>query len=80
MLRMAGAVDFAYWTDIPLTMDVNMSEVMTLKTQLMVMGVVMGERGINRYAMDSSCGVNFMTKFGMLEGQFNFRGEWGRGG
>ena len=31
-LRTAGAVDFAYRTDIPLTMDRNMSEVMAFET------------------------------------------------
>ena len=79
-MRMATVVDFAYQTDIPLTMDVNMSEVMTFETQLMVAGVVAGERGIGRYAMDGSCSINFVMEFGMLEGQFDFRGEWGRGG
>ena len=31
-LRMAGAVDFAYWTDIPLTVDAEVSEVVTFET------------------------------------------------
>ena len=30
-LRVARTVDLAYWTDIPLTMDANMSEVMTFE-------------------------------------------------
>ena len=32
MLRMTRAVDFAYWTDIPLTMDANMSQVVAFET------------------------------------------------
>ena len=43
----------------------------------MVARVVTGEWGIDGYAMDSPCGIDFMTKFSALEGKFNFRGEWG---
>ena len=76
-LGMAGMVDLAYWADIPLTVDANMSKVMTFETRLMVTGVTAGERGINRYTVDSSCSINFVTEFSMLKGQFSFRGEWG---
>ena len=67
-LRMARAVVFAYRTDIPLTMDTNVSKVMAFETQFMVIRVVAGERGVDRYAMDGSSSVNFMTEFGTLEG------------
>ena len=68
LLRMAGAVDFAYWTDIPLTMDASVSEVVTLKARLVVARVAVGEWGVNRYTVDGSGSVNFMTKFSVLEG------------
>ena len=39
-LRVARAVNFAYGADIPLTVDVNMSEVVTLETRLVVVRMV----------------------------------------
>ena len=54
LLGMARMVDFANWTDIPLTMDVDMSEVMTLETRLVVVRMVAGE-SINWYAVNG-CG------------------------
>ena len=75
---MAGTVDLAYWADIPLTVDANMSKVMTFETRLMLTGMVVGERGVVRYAMDSSLSINFMTEFSTLESQPGFREEWGR--
>ena len=66
-LRMAGTVDFAYWTNIPLTMDANMSQVVAFEARFMVVGVVMGERGIDQYAMNSSSSINFVTKFDSLD-------------
>ena len=77
-LGMTRMVDLAYQADIPLAVDVNMSKVMTFETQLMVLGVVAGERGIDQYAVDSSHSINFLTEFSTLEGQLGFRGEWGR--
>ena len=76
-LRMARTVDFANRTDIPLTMDADMSEVVTLETRLVVARVVAGEWSIDWYAMNGSCGINFVTEFSTLEGQLNFGGEWG---
>ena len=67
-LGMARVVDFVYWTDIPLTVDANMSEVVTFKTCCMVARVVAGERSIDRYPMDSSHSINFVMKFSTLEG------------
>ena len=49
-LRMAGTVDFANRTDIPSTMDVDMSEVVTLETRLVVARVVAEEWSIDWYA------------------------------
>ena len=34
MLRMARGVDFTNWTNVPLTMDVDMPEVVTFKAGL----------------------------------------------
>ena len=45
----------------------------------MVMRMVRREGGIDRYAMNGSHGIDFMTKFGTLEGQLDFGGEWGGG-
>ena len=79
-MRMARTVDFANWTDIPLTMDADVSEVVTLEARFVIARMVVGEWGIDGYTMDSPCSVNFMTEFSALKGQLDFGGEWGRGG
>ena len=76
---MAGAIDLAYRTNVPLAMDANMAKVVAFEARFMVARVVTGELGINGYAMDSPHDIDFMTKFSALEGQLNLRGEW-RGG
>ena len=77
-LGMTRAVDFANRTDIPLTMDADVSKVVTLETGFMVARVVAREWGVDWYAMDGSCGINFVMEFNALEGQLDFGGEWGR--
>ena len=79
MLRMAGVVDLAYWANIPLTVDVDVSEVMAFETRLMIARMVVGEWSINWYIVNGSCGINLMMEFSALEGQLDFGGEW-RGG
>ena len=79
LLGVARAVDFANRADIPLTVDTNMAQVVAFKARFVVTRVVTGEWGINRYAMDSSHGIDFVTKFSALEGQLDLRGKW-RGG
>ena len=74
-MRVARAVDFAYGTNIPSTMDVNMAKVVAFEARFVVTRVVAGEWGVDGYTMDSPSGIDFMTKFSALEGQFNFRGE-----
>ena len=46
----------------------NVSEVVALEVCLSVMRVVVRKRGINRYAVNGSGGIDFMVKFSMLEG------------
>ena len=79
VLGVAGAVDFAHWADVPLTMDMNMAKVMAFEARFMVARVVMGEWGVNGYAVNGSRGINLVAEFSALEGQLNFGGEWGRG-
>ena len=78
-LRVAGAVDFANRANVPPTVDANMAKVVAFEARFMVARVVMGEWGIDGYAMDSPRGIDFMTKFSVLEGQLDLRGEWGGG-
>ena len=78
-MRVARAVDFTNGADVPLAMDADMAKVVALEARLMVARVVMGEWGVNRYAMDGSSGINFMTKFSALESQLDLRGDWRRG-
>ena len=68
MLRVARAVDFANRTNIPLTMDADVSEVVTFKAKFMVARMVAREWGIDWYAVNGSCGINLMTEFSALEG------------
>ena len=78
-MRVARAVDFAYGADIPLTVDANMPKEVTLETRLVVVRMVARERSIDRYAMNGSRSINFMTEFSALEGQLDFGGERGGG-
>ena len=78
-MRVAGTVDLAYGADIPLTVDADMSEVVTFETRLVVARMVVGERGVDWYAVNGSSGVNFVAEFSALEGQLDLRGEWGGG-
>ena len=68
MLRVARAIDFTNRENVPLTVDTKVSKVVTFKTQLVVVGVVMREGGVNGYAMDSSSGVDLVMEFSALEG------------
>ena len=67
-LGMARTVDLTNWTNIPLTVDADVSKMMTFETSLTVVRVVMREGGINGYAMNGHSGINFMMEFGTLEG------------
>ena len=78
-LRVAGTVDLTYGTDIPLTVDADMSKVVTFEARLVIARMVAREWGIDWYAVNGSSGINFVAKFSALEGQFDFGGEWGRG-
>ena len=60
-------------------MDMNVPKVVAFKACFSVVGVVVRKRGINRYAVNGSSGINFMMKFCALEGQLSFGGKW-RGG
>ena len=74
-LGVAGAVDLANRADVPLAVDANVAKVVTFEARFMVARVITGEWGINGYAMDSSRGIDFMTKFSALESQLDVRGD-----
>ena len=61
-------VDLTDRTDIPLTVDVDVPEMMAFEACLLVVRMVVRERSINRYTMDGTGGIDFMVKFCMLEG------------
>ena len=65
---MSGGGNLTNRTDIPLTMDANMSEVVTLKAGLAAARVGTRKRGINGFAINGSGGSNLMTKFYALNG------------
>ena len=75
-MRVARAVDLANGADVPLAVDANMAKVMAFEARFMVTRVVTREWGIDRYAMNSRGGVDFVTKFCALESQLNLRGDW----
>ena len=78
-LGVARAVDFANRADVPLAVDTNMAKVMAFEAQFLVARVVMGEWGVNGYAMNGSSSIDFVAEFRTLEGQFDLRGERGGG-
>ena len=67
-MRMAGAVDFTYGTNVPLAMNTNVAKVVAFEARFVVAGVVPGEWGIDGYAVDSSHSIDFVTEFDALEG------------
>ena len=78
-MRVARAANFTNGTDIPPAVNANMAKVMAFETRFVVARVVTGEWGVNRFAMDSPIGINFMTKFSALKGEFVLGGDGGRG-
>ena len=66
-MKVARAADFTNGADIPPTVDANMAKVMALEARFMVARVVTGERGVNRLAVDSPSGIDFVTEFSALE-------------
>ena len=67
MLGVTRMVNLADRADVPLTMDTNVSQVVAFEACLSVGGVVARKRGINRYTMNGSGGIDFMAKFSALE-------------
>ena len=59
--------DFTNGADVPPAVDANMAKVMAFEARFMVARVVTGEWGVNRFAMDSPSGIDFVTKFSTLE-------------
>ena len=66
-MRVARAADFTNGTDVPLAVDANMAQVVALEARFMVARVVTRERGVNRFAVDSPSGIDFVTEFSALE-------------
>ena len=48
VLRMSRSVDLTNGTNVPLTVNADMSKVVTFETRLMISWMVVGERGVNR--------------------------------
>ena len=66
-MRVARAANLTNGTDVPPAVDVNMAKVMAFETRFMIARVVTGEWGVDRFAVDSSTGIDFMTKLSALE-------------
>ena len=78
VLGVTRTIDFADWTNVPLAVGMNVSQMVAFEACLAVMGVVVREGGANRYAVNSPCGIDFMAEFSLLESKLDFWGEWGR--
>ena len=63
---MARTVGLANRANIPPAMDANMAKVVTFEASLMVTRMGTGEWGVDKFAMDSPRGIDFVTKFGVL--------------
>ena len=74
-MRVTRTVGLANGANIPSAVDVNMAKVVAFETCFMVARMVTGEWGVDRFAMDSPGGIDFVTKFGALEGELDFRGN-----
>ena len=72
-------VGLANWANIPSAVDANMAKVVAFETCLVVARMVTGEWGVDKFAMDSPCGIDFVTKFGALEGELDLWGNGRRG-
>ena len=70
-------VGLANWADIPSAVNANVAKVVTFEARLVVMRMVTGEWGIDKLAMDSPRGIDFVLKFDALKGKLDFRGNRG---
>ena len=66
-MGMTWAVDFTDRAYIPLTMDVDMSELMPLETRFVITGMVAREGSVNGYTMNCSGSIDSMAEFNTLE-------------
>ena len=76
-MRVARTANFTNGTNVPPAVDANMAKVMAFEARFVVAGVITGEWGVDGLAVDSPSGVNFMTKFRALKGEFYFGGDGG---
>ena len=67
MLGVARMGDLADRADIPSTVDMDVSQIMTFEARFPETGMVVRERGINRFTVDSTGGIDLMAEFHMLE-------------
>ena len=67
MLGVTWTTDFTDGTDVPPTMDTDMSQMVALEACLMVTRVVAREGSINGFTVNGPGGVDFMVKFSTLE-------------
>lgn len=67
MSGVTGLIDFADRANMPLAVDTYVSEMMTFKASFPRLGMGIRERGINRYAMNSARGLDFVSKFNTLD-------------
>lgn len=78
VLGVTGLIDLADWTDVSLTVDIYMSEMMTFKASLLVSRMGSREGGINGYTMNGAGSSNLVSEFSMLDSWF-YSGGKGRG-
>ena len=79
MLGMSRGNNFANWTDVPPTMNADMSKVVALQASFIVVRMDTRKGCVDGYSMDGSGGADFMTEFHALDSELSF-GREGRGG
>ena len=53
VLQVSRAVDFAYWVDVPLAINMNMTKLVAFETSFRIPWVILMERTIYRYSVYS---------------------------
>ena len=79
VLRVSRAIDFAYWADVPLAINANMTKMVAFETSLRIPRVVLMKWTVYWYSVYGSCGQDFLVYLCILNSQLNGSNE-GRGG
>ena len=61
VLQVSRAVDFAYWVDVPLAINMNMTKLVAFETSFRILRVVSMKRTVYWYSVYGSCCQDFLV-------------------